>query len=65
MTAEHTDRTRAEVFRGEDGDYYSRVLDANGHELFRSSEGYKNQGDCVAVILSRFGRIPIDYLNAS
>lgn len=62
MTPDHSDRTRAEVFVGEDGDFYSRVFDANGHELFRSSEGYRNQGDCVDVILSRFGPIPIDYL---
>lgn len=63
MTGEpqHADRTRAEVFVGEDGDWYSRVFDANGHELFRSSEGYENRTDCVAVIQSRFGPIPIEY----
>lgn len=63
--ADYTDRTRAEVFRGEDGDFYSRVFDANGHELFKSSEGYKNKQDCVDVIHSRFGRIPIEYENGS
>lgn len=62
---EHADRTRAEVYRGEDGDWYSRVFDANGHELFKSSEGYEGREDCVSVIQSRFGPIPIDYINGS
>lgn len=58
---EHQDRTRAEVYRGADGDWYSRVLDADGHQLFRSSEGYRNKADCLSVIKSRFGDIPIEF----
>lgn len=63
MTPDYSDRTRAEVYPGEDGDWYSRVFDANGHELFRSSEGYRNKSECVDIIHSRFGPIPIDYLD--
>lgn len=63
--AEHSDRTRAEVYVGKDGDWYSRVFDANGHELFRSSEGYRSRDDCVDVIRSRFGPIPLDYQNGT
>lgn len=65
MSPEHSDRTRAVVYRGKDGDFYSRVFDANGHELFRSSEGYENREDCVDVIRSRFGPIPIEYENST
>lgn len=58
MTGE---RTHAEVYRDVAGEWRSRVFDANGHELFKSSEGYKNREDCVEV-LRHFGTIPIDYL---
>jgi len=62
---EHANRTRAEVYPDEAGEWRSRVFDANGHELFKSSEGYDDQDDCVSVIKSRFGSILIDYLDAA
>lgn len=60
-TPEHQDRTRAEVYVGKDGAWYSRVFDANGHELFRASEGVSDRDHCVEMIKSRFGPIPIEF----
>lgn len=59
-----TSRDHAEVYVDEAGEYRARVVAANGHILM-STEGYAEKRDAVHVIRSRFGPIPIEYLEAS
>jgi len=45
-----------ELFRGEDGDWYFRFVAANGEQITRSSEGYRNRQDAIdAMILIAHG----------
>ncbi len=42
---------RAEVFRSDkDGQYYGRVVAANGRELVRTSEGYEHESDAQQAL---------------
>lgn len=36
-----------QLYKGTDADWWWRFVHANGHEIFRSSEGYKNRLDAV------------------
>lgn len=63
--ADHTGRTYAEVFPDAAGEFRSHVFDANGHELFKSSEGYVDRAHAADMIRSRFGPIPIEHLDAA
>jgi uncharacterized protein YegP (UPF0339 family) len=59
-----TTRDHAELYRGENGDWYSRVISANGNTIFDGSEGYRNREDCAEMVRTRFGPIPIEYTEA-
>lgn len=48
----------AEVFRGDDGQFYFRVKAAN-HEVIAESEGYHNKGDAINVLEQHFGEATI------
>lgn len=37
-------------YKGDDGDWYWRYVAANGNEVFRASEGYRNKQDCIKSI---------------
>lgn len=39
-------RSLYEVYRGKNNEWYWRFLAGNGEEIFRSTDGYKNKGDC-------------------
>lgn len=41
-------KPKPEWFQDDEGNHYWRLNAANGEELCRSSEGYKNLTDCVA-----------------
>lgn len=58
-----TTRDHAELYRGADGDWYSRVVSANGNTIFDGAEGYVNREDCAEMIRSRFGPISIEYID--
>lgn len=58
-------RDHAEVYRDAKGEWRSRVVSANGNVIFDGSEGYANREDCVEMIRTRFGPIPIDYIETS
>lgn len=43
----------AQIFRGADGQFYFRIVAANG-EPISQSEGYHNHGDAVSVVQQHF-----------
>lgn len=59
-----TSRDHAEVYRDEAGEWRARVVAANGNILL-STEGYTRKIDAVDIVKSRFGPIPIEYLEDS
>jgi hypothetical protein len=42
-----------ELFKGEDGQFYFRLIAVNGEPL-ATSEGHKNRADVLAVVLTYF-----------
>jgi uncharacterized protein YegP (UPF0339 family) len=52
---------RVETFKSEqDGQFYGRVVAANGRELIRTSEGYENEADARQALLES-AHLVIDY----
>ena len=58
MTEGGTMKTpHVEVWKGSDGDYYFRFVAANGEQITRSSEGYRNRVDALdAAMLAHGGQ---------
>lgn len=42
--------SHAELYKGEDGDWWFRTISTNGKEIMRSSEGYGNKTDAVDAL---------------
>lgn len=53
----------AELYRDGAGEWRSRVVSANGNILFDSAESYKHRDECIDMVRTRFGPIPIEYLD--
>lgn len=58
MAGEHD---HVELYRDGSGDWRSRVVSANGNIIFDSAEGYRHREDCLEMVRTRFGPIPIEY----
>lgn len=56
-------RDHAELYRDGSGYWRSRVVAANGNIIFDSAEGYTHRADCEEMLRTRFGPIPIDFLD--
>lgn len=57
-----TTRDHAELYQDAAGEWRSRVVAANGNTIFDGSEGYKNRDDCLEMVRSRFGPIPVEFV---
>jgi len=51
---------RAEIFEGENGDWYWRILAKNGNEIACAGEGYKNK-----TMAKKMSNVVIDLNNST